>query len=1457
MFGIRLCSLLTLLSFILSACSSPQEGEVDVGCQLSSDCPLQYKCEDERCVPTQPTVCEGEDCLCHNDLECDLGQRCDLLTGTCQQIECLIPSDCLSGELCLNGSCLTDLEVDRDFDGVPDVLDRCPEVSDPRQLDTDLDSLGDECDADIDNDGLANDDDNCPLIGNPEQGDINRDGKGNACDPELSMISLQGQIDFSAIPQANNQEAQLWIQGRDTPLGIDAQGRFFAEAVSQEPRTLKVILRWPIFGSREFDVTLPDFTAIHDMGILRLELPQVALSNVSLRASVRLEDETNRSGIKVSALVGEQELSAVYTDREGRFELPVPLAHFTLAFAYPSYEPHKLELIYSPLRDGTPEFISEDGPWDDSHVITLSSIRQAVELEVAYSPVWLPSDQLTFELSLTNQRLERSLVTSSRSITLDELPEGLYQLRVSAPGFEEVSQDVLLEGGENVRVTLALSLNSFSESGLSLRGLSLSREELEELGDLRGADLSGIHLRGAELCGLDLSGASLVLSDLSEADLSGVDLSQARLDNADLTGANLIGTNLSQASLFGAKLDEALLYSGEPSCLMERRETDLSAANFTQASFKRAIFSLDATSEDEFTPCEGDHLSSPRFDGVIWDQADLEEAQLFGAQLKDSEFNSVNLTRAKLEGACLSNSFINESSADEVNLRGAILSGSSLRRVNMRAGDFRGATLRHTYLIDVDLSEALLNEIKAEEGLFIRDCTLNETSFMGAWLTGSSWVGSFFNHVYLRDAILHNSDLSLVRALNVDMTNLDLSGSNLSSASIVNTLLRGANLSNAELRQTDFNRSDLRGAELSNAYIERSTFELALYDFETIWPEDFAYRAQGALGPYSQLQGIRLPPHFDLSGLQLSGADFTRATLREVNFSDTILSEALFDHAQLSDAVFEGAILDNTQWVEAEIDRVNFRRADLSEALMIGVARDALLYPLNADGEDPLISPIFADFSDSRLMNTRLMRFNLEGSLFQDSTLTGAVFQELLGCDGITEEIAQTSLLCVEYPNLNNLTALNPDPEAPRLWSFISPVLGAPDLITGNLAELDLEGIDLSDSSLHYAQSRSLVSCPSASPQGARCIESTNGDFTLFGPRVIVQGESFVGADLSSLDLSASVITDCDFLDSLFEGASLAESDLTGTEFHAMNLRVHYDHLTQCPIDTQYSLASCGGLFAPPCAYTEVECPELEWVSLPGGTLPLAEIESGELPVPSFQIMRTEITNAQYRRCVDAGVCNRLNTHPNISPTCSWTDEPGEQENFPATCMSWHELNIFAAWVGARLLSEVEWEYAATSGGQGTSYPWGEDDFSNSPGLQCQIYNHYLCDHDPLAEIPFPLKAVCTTPLGNTEQGLCDMAGNASEWVADRSSYRSLEQWSPTDHRGDCPEKCPLNAADPSYGPDDYVSVPHIYRGFSKTPPANSIRGDLYGQSFDPFTIHDRRFNSFSSPMSEGGRLAR
>nr|WP_293181400.1 SUMF1/EgtB/PvdO family nonheme iron enzyme [Nannocystis sp.] len=158
-------------------------------------------------------------------------------------------------------------------------------------------------------------------------------------------------------------------------------------------------------------------------------------------------------------------------------------------------------------------------------------------------------------------------------------------------------------------------------------------------------------------------------------------------------------------------------------------------------------------------------------------------------------------------------------------------------------------------------------------------------------------------------------------------------------------------------------------------------------------------------------------------------------------------------------------------------------------------------------------------------------------------------------------------------------------------------------------------------------------------------------------------------------------------------------------------------------------------------------------------------IKTYEVDVQTFEIDRTEVTAEQFHACYKAGYCSRSvllwggTKTPKEHAQCSTEifedlrDPKSGRAAHPANCVAPWEVEKYCQWVGKRLPSDAEWEFAARSRNSGYACAWGGD--------------HTIkigCDRSKYGQ-DAGTKDVCSFPEDNTEQGLCDMMGNVAELV--------------------------------------------------------------------------------------------
>jgi formylglycine-generating enzyme required for sulfatase activity len=201
--------------------------------------------------------------------------------------------------------------------------------------------------------------------------------------------------------------------------------------------------------------------------------------------------------------------------------------------------------------------------------------------------------------------------------------------------------------------------------------------------------------------------------------------------------------------------------------------------------------------------------------------------------------------------------------------------------------------------------------------------------------------------------------------------------------------------------------------------------------------------------------------------------------------------------------------------------------------------------------------------------------------------------------------------------------------------------------------------------------------------------------------------------------------------------------------------------------------------------YSQKEKNLEEMVLIPAGEFIMGGDEGTECPkcttnrlpkhkvfLRSYYIDKYEVTNSQYKKCVDAKVCEPPgNIVFYLNP---------EYSNHPVVNVNWHQAHTYCKWKGKRLPTEAEWEKAAR-GTDERIYVWGNEWNKNN----CNNWNY---EGEFLKYMANMNKNRGTLPVGIIEEdksfyGVMDMAGNVMEWVSDwydEDYYKTSPEENPT-----------------------------------------------------------------------------
>ncbi|MGH7232806.1 MAG: SUMF1/EgtB/PvdO family nonheme iron enzyme [Nitrospiraceae bacterium] len=132
----------------------------------------------------------------------------------------------------------------------------------------------------------------------------------------------------------------------------------------------------------------------------------------------------------------------------------------------------------------------------------------------------------------------------------------------------------------------------------------------------------------------------------------------------------------------------------------------------------------------------------------------------------------------------------------------------------------------------------------------------------------------------------------------------------------------------------------------------------------------------------------------------------------------------------------------------------------------------------------------------------------------------------------------------------------------------------------------------------------------------------------------------------------------------------------------------------------------------------------------------------------AYWIDRYEVTNAQYRLCVEGGVCS--------SPKDRHAFDDPQRAQHPVINITWKQAHGYCQWRDRRLPTEAEWEKAAR-GTDGRRFPWG----NSEDAIKTWAKERTMTSGSN------GTSAVGSLVETASPYGVYDLVGNAWEWVKD------------------------------------------------------------------------------------------
>lgn len=533
-------------------------------------------------------------------------------------------------------------------------------------------------------------------------------------------------------------------------------------------------------------------------------------------------------------------------------------------------------------------------------------------------------------------------------------------------------------------------LENKDSSFLDIRGIILKNKTLNAY-NFKNSDLSKSKFENDHLNNMNFQESNLQESNFDTCIIVSCDYNKAKLNDSIFRQCEFKKFKISDLNINNIQFKDCKVLNSSWNNLK------LESSKIVSEFFDSKFISLDIFNSIDtslsFFDCE---MKNINIDGCIIESLVLGRCGLSDWEILNSEISKIHHVEVNVTNLKIQDLDSSDFTAEKSFFKNVIFNNTKIKQFNCSFSEFESSELMKIKIEKYNSTDSKWNNLQISNIDFLR------SHFVNHIFTQNKFHNSFLANIVLQSSIINschftNNDLSNLtiysgeihnsiftnnkfdsttidhtQILESDFKSSNMKNSKITYSNIINSNFQFVDLSNSIvndclIKESDFSKANLSKTDLTNVEFNNVKLDGAKYDSETKWPENFDFKNQKALGPYTVISLKTLfhknLNNYKLESSRLSDSQLKGAILSNIDFSNAILTNSKIEESEIEGCIFDSADLSKSYFYNVKVRNVNFSNANFEDARFL-----------------------FCVFYNCNLKSAKLQKANFNGSSYNSNT---------------------------------------------------------------------------------------------------------------------------------------------------------------------------------------------------------------------------------------------------------------------------------------------------------------------------------------------------------------------------------------------------------------------------------------------------------------------------------------